>query len=445
MKLTKRVVALLLCAALALTVLGCSLKDDPNQAVATVNGAKITKSDFDATVEQYSSFYAQFGMDPSTDPSVLNDVMHSALDTLIEEQVLSQKAKELGFDKVTLEEAKASKSPYAVQLEEYKETFREQAKTEGAADVEKRADELFWAAIQGQGMTQKEIEDALIEDYKRYKLEQSVKEKITVTDEEVKAWYDTNVAKQTEDLKTNDTAYEQYDETNPALVIPEGYVSVKQIFLKPADDATVSAKIEEFTATIEDLATQMAELLKEGKDKNSVEFVELETKMAAARADSAKVRDAWLAPAKAKADEASAKALAGEDFDKLVEQYNEDPGMKTEPMKSKGYAVGKQTTKFVEPFKTAALALTNIGDVSPVVASDMGYHILKLVEKLTPGTVAFEQVKDICKAKALEEKQNDAYAAQVKDWVSKAKVVPYEDRINYPDVPAEAPEASPAQ
>jgi parvulin-like peptidyl-prolyl isomerase len=220
---------------------------------------------------------------------------------------------------------------------------------------------------------------------------------------------------------------------------------VKQIFLKPTDDATVSTKIEEFTATIEELATQMADVIKEGKDKNSAEFVDLETKIIAARADSAKVRDEWLKPAKVKADEAAAKVLAGEDFDKLVDQYNEDPGMKSEPIKSQGYAVGKATTRFVEPFKTAALALVNIGDVSPVVASDMGYHILKLVGKLTPGTIPFEQVKDLCKAKALEEKQNSAYDVQVKDWVSKAKVVEYKDRINFPDVPATDPVASPAQ
>ena len=107
MKAVKRAVAMVLCAVLALSVLGCSLKDDPNQAVATVNGAKITKGEFDSMVDQFTSFYSQFGMDPSTDPSLQADVMNSALDTLVQNLVLDQKAKELGFDKVTFEQAQA--------------------------------------------------------------------------------------------------------------------------------------------------------------------------------------------------------------------------------------------------------------------------------------------------------------------------------------------------
>ena len=44
--------------------------------------------------------------------------------------------------------------------------------------------------------------------------------------------------------------------------------------------------------------------------------------------------------------------------------------------------------------RDAALALQNPGDVGPLVDTQNGIYLLYLEEKLTPGVVPFEQVKD---------------------------------------------------
>ncbi len=86
-------------------------------------------------------------------------------------------------------------------------------------------------------------------------------------------------------------------------------------------------------------------------------------------------QEAAKADAKKKAEEVLAKVNAGEDFDKLVEEYNQDPGM-TE----KGYTFANDGT-MVQEFADAAFAL-EVGKVSGLVETDYGYHIIKRVERV---------------------------------------------------------------
>lgn len=74
--------------------------------------------------------------------------------------------------------------------------------------------------------------------------------------------------------------------------------------------------------------------------------------------------------AKATADEVLAKAQAGEDFDALITQYNEDPGMASNP---NGYVFtdGEMVQEFED--KTKELQPGEIG----MCETDYGYHIIK--------------------------------------------------------------------
>ncbi len=65
------------------------------------------------------------------------------------------------------------------------------------------------------------------------------------------------------------------------------------------------------------------------------------------------------------------KARTGEDFDKLIAEYNEDPGQPPA-----GYSFGKGV--MVPEFETAAFAL-DYNEISEVVETDYGYHIIKRV------------------------------------------------------------------
>lgn len=81
--------------------------------------------------------------------------------------------------------------------------------------------------------------------------------------------------------------------------------------------------------------------------------------------------DTVKAEKKAKADELLAQIRGGADFDELMNANSEDPGLQQMP---DGYVFGKG--EMVKSFEDASYAL-EIGQVSDVVESEMGYHIIK--------------------------------------------------------------------
>lgn len=74
------------------------------------------------------------------------------------------------------------------------------------------------------------------------------------------------------------------------------------------------------------------------------------------------------------AQEVYKKAAAGEDFDSLIQQYGQDPGMAYYP---EGYVF--TLGEMVESFEATAYAL-EVGAISEPVASNFGYHIIKREE-----------------------------------------------------------------
>ncbi len=73
----------------------------------------------------------------------------------------------------------------------------------------------------------------------------------------------------------------------------------------------------------------------------------------------------------AKANDILAKVNAGEDFDTLIEEYGQDPGMESNP---DGYYFTKG--EMVAPFEESAFSLEE-GQTSGLVETSYGYHILK--------------------------------------------------------------------
>ncbi len=75
------------------------------------------------------------------------------------------------------------------------------------------------------------------------------------------------------------------------------------------------------------------------------------------------------------AEELLKRARAGEDFAKLAKEYSEDPGSK-----DKGGEYKFPRGQMVKEFETAAFALKT-NEVSDIVTTQFGYHIIKLSEK----------------------------------------------------------------
>jgi parvulin-like peptidyl-prolyl isomerase len=113
------------------------------------------------------------------------------------------------------------------------------------------------------------------------------------------------------------------------------------------------------------------------------------------------------------------RAKAGEDFGKLAKEYSEDPGSK-----DNGGEYTFPRGQMVPEFEAAAFSL-GTNQVSDVITTQFGYHIIKLYEKIpakklaltemVPGgavTVA-EYVKDTLTQQALQ-KQASEYIAKLR-------------------------------
>ena len=110
------------------------------------------------------------------------------------------------------------------------------------------------------------------------------------------------------------------------------------------------------------------------------------------------------------------------DFQTLVDVYGEDPGMQSEPYATTGYVLYDGLTMYETAFQTAAMALENVGDVSELVQSSYGYHILCYMGDVASGAVEFESKKDAISEELLSAKQDEAYNAAVEQWVADANV-----------------------
>lgn len=73
-----------------------------------------------------------------------------------------------------------------------------------------------------------------------------------------------------------------------------------------------------------------------------------------------------------KAQEIYEKAIAGEDFEKLIDEYNEDPGMVSNP---NGYIFSSDDTSYTRVFHNAAFDMK--ADEVRLIQSNLGYHIMK--------------------------------------------------------------------
>jgi len=107
-------------------------------------------------------------------------------------------------------------------------------------------------------------------------------------------------------------------------------------------------------------------------------------------------------------DDLLKRARAGEDFATLVKQYSEDPGSK-----DNGGEYTFPRGRMVAEFEAAAFSMTN-GQISDVVITKYGFHIIKLLEKTPPKTVALATVSEDIKNYLTQEKINKVAPDYVK-------------------------------
>jgi peptidyl-prolyl cis-trans isomerase D len=106
--------------------------------------------------------------------------------------------------------------------------------------------------------------------------------------------------------------------------------------------------------------------------------------------------DAEVAEIKKKAEDVLKQVKKGRSFEDLAREFSEDPGTKDKGG-DLGWIVEKQT---VPAFEKAAFSL-NKGQISDLVQTEYGFHIIKLLDKETAHTKPFDEVKDSLRAPLL--------------------------------------------
>ena len=456
----------------SLTLSGCSLvvKDavkDAAQIILDVNGETVTKGDYlkklteeENYLANYHSYYYQmyqyYGISGYSMPSaeqIHAEALTNVHDETVKDIVLRQKGAELKLDTLTDEETAAAKESAETNFKEMLQQvidggYLGETTSEGDALMEEARK---YAEENNFGTLDSFVENAL-ETAKVNKLRDYAIKDVTVTDEEVENQYKVNVDEAKTNYESNISAYgTAVNNGEKVYYTPAGYRYVKQILLKfGEEDQKVIDEAKTAVTDAEKALTDAQKAVTENDDAQKAEGVTDETKAQLAEARTAldqAVTDAQAALDEANAkskqaletafanlqsklDEVTAKIAAGEDFDALIEQYNDDPGMKSEPGKTNGYAVCTGYTPFMAEFVDAAMALASVGDVSEPVKNDAyGYHILKYVADIPEGETGLDTFKDEILSSLLSSKQDETYNKAVEDWTNAAKISYFQDRL----------------
>lgn len=475
----KKILSLLLClcllfsaAALAEDTAAAELQD--TDVLATVNGTELTWADvapvYDSLVSSYGNYY------DLTDSANVELFRAVAMQNKINEVIMQAKIAELGIA-LTDEEAAAAEedaqSDWDNAISSYISQQHSDLTDESSQEDKDAANAEAVQYFNDLGYSP----ESLKENYKQYalydKLEATIVQDVTVTDEEVEALYQ-ELVESDRALYENDIAayvdynnyvdqmamYAMYYGTDSSMDYawyrPAGFRAVKHILL-PVD--------AELMQTYQDLQARLEEQVEsetEGDEESAAAAAATEeTADAEATAEPTEepvtqeqvdeAKAAILASIAEKIDEIYAKIEEGVDFDELIAEYgvNEDgtasdPGMTSEPYKTSGYEVSSASTNYVAPFVEAAFSVDNVGDVSAPYISSYGVHIVKYIADIPAGPIEMtEAQREAKRTELLTSKQNELYTATMDQWNQEADITYTGLTPSYADI--EAREAAAAE
>ncbi len=443
--------------AMVLLLSGCALivKDeavDNATVILKMGDQEITKEKVQAQVnnelDYMAYYYNLYGQSYDvTDPDNIAQAQEEAIESLKKDLALTAKAKELGLDQLTDEEKESvqteAQKSYDDALDYVKnymltdtEGMDEEAIAQAAADKVTELGYSLESYVETE--TKSRIDDKL--------REYAIKD-VAVTDEEIQAKYDEEVASDKETYAESAGTWATAANNGTALYYtPAGVRRVKQILIKfkeedqtAIDDAkkqvtdantavtTAQAKIDSANETLSSEGIDeeaAAEVKAQAEADLEAANKELEEANAALEAANKAVEDATN-KAFENIDEETDAILAsldaeGADWQAIMDEKNQDPGMKDN---EKGYAVAADMSSFDAAFVEAAMALEKPGDHSGKVrGTAYGYYIIRYDSDEAEGPIALDDVKESISSSLLTTKQNETYNAAVAQWVEEAGI-----------------------
>ena len=412
----KRILALTIAALMALSA--CAFAEEEDLA-AQLEAANTRIAELEAQIETYTvaakydggvvsveeveeqyaylvNMYAQYGYDIS---SYADYYVEDIIRQIVEFRVQLQKAAELGLDQFTEEEeaafAEQAQAEYDSMVEAYKSQFT------GTDEEVLQQTEDFLAS---QDYTVDTVIGYLKEDTLLNRVYAYAIQDVSLTDEAVSQEYDARVAADQEAFAADLSQYE--DAVNSGTTVyytPEGFRAVKHILLLPSEEAQTE---------LDSLNSQLS-TAETDEDKAEIQ---------------AQI-DAIFAEMEPTVEEIYARIEAGEDFDALIEEYGQDPGMQSGDSAENGYYVSADSTAWVQEFTDGAMSIPEIGGVSDPVRSSYGIHIIKYVGDVASGATDFADVETTLRETLLSTLTEEAYSAALTEWVEAVHPEYYPERV----------------
>ena len=423
MNMIKRLMALLL----AVLMCGAVAFAEPaaDDVMMTVNGAPVTRAQYEGYLNTMISYYTNYGYDTS-DASMLAVMQQFALQTGVEYAVMDQKLVELGLSLTETERAAAiaaSQAQWTAVIEDGLAYYGVTAES----TEEERATILLnvLAELESMGYTEEGyLADAI--QYAEYdKLYAYLTQDVAVEDQAVIDYYNSLVEADKAVYENDAAAYEQVQQMNQLYAAYGMADYVTEVYYKPAGYRLVTHIL---LSADEALLTEYADLQAAYEEQQNTieEGGEVTGDVITAEAVE-NARLAILANVQPTVDEINQKLADGATFAELIPQYTTDPGMMDEASIAKGYEVHMDSVNWVTPFRDQAFTVNNIGDVTAPVVTDYGVHILQYVADVPAGGVELTaEMHAAFKASLLAAAQDEAYYAALETWVNEA-VVEYSD------------------
>jgi len=437
---------------LAMVLTGCTLvQKDPAVDAATeiirLGDAVVTKGEIQEATESQLNYmayvYSMYGrsFDPEAEQSI-SDARNAVIDSFKQELVSNAKIAELGLDQLTAEE----ETKVQEDAEKTYQSNLDYILSSNYADsdlTDEEKNEKAKAELEATGYSMeralKDARETVLSD----KLRAEIIKDVTVTDEEIQADYDSKVEADKTTYETSAGTWATAANRGTTLYYtPAGVRFVKQILVKfkEEDQTKINAANEKVTAAQSDIDAAQAKIdaaqetldnenateedkaaAQTAKTEAEGEKTGAEEALAAAQKEADDALEAAFANIDADADGILAELENGADWDTLMADRTQDPGMQSGITAERGYAVTADMTGFDPAFVTAAMALEKVGDVSGKTRGDTyGYYIIKYVGDSAEGPIALDEVKESIRSSLQSSKETTTYNDTIQAWVDAA-------------------------
>ncbi|MFA6062489.1 MAG: SurA N-terminal domain-containing protein [Gallionella sp.] len=356
---------------------------------AIVNGAEITKQEFETALRQQQDRMRQM-LGANYDPAMFEkeEIKRAVLDNLIAQKLLIERAKSVGLTVTDQQIAQVIAGIDAF-------------KADGKFDQSR-----YVAALSGQNMTPLSFEARVKEDLVGQQMREayvqngfmsntSAGQVIAINEQQrVVSVAKLSLASFMAQAKVDDAAVKAYYEANTKeFQIPEQARVEYVIFSSQGLHAKAEVKAEE---------------VRKYYDEHLAEFSSPEQRQAShiLIAVAATAPQAEQDKAKAKAEQLLAQVKKNPaQFADVAKQNSQDPGSAASGGDLGFFGRGMM----VKPFDDAVFALKS-GEISELVKSDFGFHIIKLVAVKASSATPFDAVKDGVANKMRQQKAADGFA-----------------------------------